>query len=129
MPVARTQVLPTLMPVIQVPDQNALEAKVVHFEDFDVTASSDTTSAMFLGGLLPWRLINESGGALTFTLRSARALNGTALVPYDQDVGAVRTLLVPDDADIELPTGLAGISWLVVVGSGAGSNITLVCRR
>lgn len=129
MTIARTKIEPTLMPLADVKNQNAIEGKVVHFEDFSVTDSSDTTAAMYLGGLLPWRLINESGGPITFTFNSARSLNGNALSPYDVDVQPVLTITLVDDGDIELDPGLSGIAWLVITGSAPADHITLICRR
>jgi hypothetical protein len=96
---------------------------------FSVTTSSDTTAAIPLSGMIPWRIINESGGSLTLTFYDALTKNGTALTPYDQDSDAISSITVGDDCSQELSSALAGCTHLVIVGSGAASGLTLVCRR
>lgn len=129
MPINRHTVLPTILSRLGAPADEAMEGMVVHFKDFPVTASSDTTSVMYLGGLLPWRIVNESGGALTFTFYDALAQDGTALTAADCDEVDVPALTVADDESVELPPGLSGITWLIVKAGGAGSHITVICRR
>jgi hypothetical protein len=124
---ARTQVAPTYLSPIGGLD--GIEGKVVHFQDFAVTTDADTTATMYLGGLLPWRIINESGGSATLTFYDARTLDGNELSLYDQDDVAVPSLTIGDDESMELPTAMAGCTWLVVKGGGAASGFTLVCRR
>lgn len=128
MTIARTQVLPSLKAPIGVPDAHCVEGMVVHFEDFTVTASSDTTAAMFMGGLIPRRIMNQSGAPATFTFYDARALNGTALNCYDYDQQLVETFTVPDGGSQELEgVGLNGLTWCVIVAAVAASGITMVC--
>lgn len=129
MTIARTKVDLILQPPVGVPDAHCIEGMVSMARNFSVTADSDTTCAIYCGGLIPWRLANESGGALTFTLYTAYEPDGTAITPYDQDDVAVATLTVGDDEDIELPTGLSGCLWLVIIAGAAADNITLLCRR
>jgi hypothetical protein len=129
MTVARTKIsLTTQMPAVSVSD-GQIQGAVATADDFAVTASSDSSAAIYIGGLIPWRLCNESGGSLTFTFKAARTLNGTALTPYDADGDGVVTMTLGDDCEGEIPSGLSGVLWLVIVGSGAGSGITLICKR
>ena len=127
MMLARTQVAPTYLSPIGGLD--GIEGKVVHFEDFAITTNADTTATMYLGGLLPWRIINESGGAATLTFYDARTLDGNELTLYDQDDVAVPSLTIGDDESMECPSAMAGCTWLVIKGGGAASGFTLVCRR
>lgn len=126
---ARTQVAPTIMTPVGVPDAHQIEGMVVHYEDFAVTTDADTTATMYVGGLIPWRIINESGGDATLTFYDARTLDGNELTLYDQDDVAVPALTIGDDESMELPTGMSGCTWLIVKGGGAASGFTLVCRR
>lgn len=128
MAVARTPVkLHVQAPAVTSDGQ--MQGLVATARNFSVTADSDTTCAIYVAGLIPWRLCNESGGALTFTLYSAYEEDGTAIAPYDQDVVAVPTITLGDDCDCELPSGLSGIQWLVIIAGAAADNITLVCMR
>ena len=129
MTVARTAPTPTLQPRVPVSPTHGIEGQVVHYADFAITDSSDTTVACYLGGLIPWRIINESGGAVTLTFYDALEQDGTALAVQDQDAVAVGTLAVADDESSELPTALAGCTWLVIVGASDADGLTLVCKR
>lgn len=129
MTIARTQIMPAIKPPLAVPDQHQIEGMIVHFEDFSITDSSDSSATMYLGGLIPWRIINESGSAATLTFYDSLSVDGTALAVQDQDAVPVPTLAVADDESSELPTSLAGCTWLVIVGAGAGDGFTLVCKR
>jgi len=129
MTIARTQIMPAIKPPLAVPDQHQIEGMIVHFEDFSITDSSDSSATMYLGGLIPWRVINESGSSAALTFYDALTVDGTALAAQDQDAAAVPTLAVGDDVSSELPTSLAGCTWLVIVGAAAGDNFTLVCKR
>jgi len=102
---------------------------VVHFEDFAVTTDADTTATMYLGGLVPWRIINESGGAATLTFYDSLSLDGTELSLVDQDDVAVSTMTIGDDESQEIPSAVAGCTWLVIKGAAAGDGFTLVCKR
>jgi len=126
---ARTQVPPTLMPPVAVPDRHQIEGMVVHFEDFAVTTDADKTATMYLGGLVPWRIINESGGAATLTFYDSLSLDGTELSLVDQDDVAVSTMTIGDDESQEIPSAVAGCTWLVIKGAAAGDGFTLVCKR
>ena len=126
---ARTQVAPTLMNPVGVPDAHQIEGMVVHYQDFAITTDADTTATMYVGGLIPWRIINESGGAATLTFYDARTLDGNELTLYDQDDVAVPAITIGDDESMEIPTGISGCTWLVVKGGSAASGFTLVCRR
>lgn len=96
---------------------------------FSVTDDEDTTASIVLGGLLPWRIVNESGGAATLTFYDAIAPDGTALAAYDEDGVAVAAMTIADDASEQCPTGLSGCTYLVVKGAAAADGFTLVCRR
>ena len=105
-----------------------MQGLVATARNFSVTDSSDTTAAIYCAGLIPWRLANESGGALTFTLYSAYEQDGTAISPHDSDLLDVPTITLADDADCEL-IGLGGVQWLVIIAGAAADNITLTCMR
>jgi hypothetical protein len=96
---------------------------------FSVTTSTDTTACIPLGGLIPWRLANESGGSATLTFYDAMTKNGTALAVYDQDSAAIGAITIGDDCSHELPSSLAGCTWLVIKGAGAADGFTLICKR
>ncbi len=129
MTIARTQIMPAIKPPLAVPDQHQIEGMIVHFEDFSITDSSDSSATMYLGGLIPWRIINESGSAATLTFYDALSLDGTALAVQDQDGNPVAALAVADDVSSELPMALAGCTMLVIKGAAAGDGFTLVCKR
>jgi hypothetical protein len=96
---------------------------------FDVTTDAATTDVIPLGGMIPWRVVNESGASATLTFYDALTVDGTALSPYDQDGVAVAAVTVGDDCSYELPSGLAGCTCLVIKGGSAADGFTLVCRR
>lgn len=127
--VSRTQVMPTVKSGVAWPDAQQIEGAVVHFEDFAVTTSTDSTAAMYIGGLVPWRVINESGAAATLTFYDARSVNGTALSLIDQDDIAVPSITIGDDESQELPSSMAGCTYLVVTGAAAADGFTVVCKR
>lgn len=106
-----------------------MEGKLVSFKNFSVTDDADTTAVMYLGGLLPWRIVNQSGASATFTFYSGIASDDDEITPYDCDSVAVPSYTVADDCDQELQPGLGGVLWLIVKGAAAADNITLICRR
>lgn len=127
---ARVQVAPhVLPPVVGIPDQHQIEGVVVHFEDFSITTDADTTAVMYVGGLIPWRIINETGGSVTLTFYDARSVDGNEFALVDQDDVAIAAITVGDDESQELPSGMAGCTYLIVKGGGAASGLTLVCKR
>lgn len=127
---ARTQVAPTVLPpIVGVADQHQIEGVIVHFQDFAVTTDADTTAVMYVGGLIPWRVINETGGAVTLTFYDARSINGNEFGLVDQDDVAIPSITVGDDESQELPSGMAGCTYLVVKGGSAADGLTLVCKR
>lgn len=126
---ARTQVRPTIMSSVGLMDEHQIEGAIVHFADFAITTNTDTTSAMYLGGLIPWRVINESGGAATLTFYDATSVDGTALSLVDQDDVAVPSITIGDDESQELPSAMAGCTVLVVKGAAAADGFTIVCKR
>ena len=126
---ARTQVPPTIMSSVGLVDDNQIEGAIVHFEDFAITTDADTTSAIYLGGLIPWRVINESGAAATLTFYDARSVTGTALAVVDQDDVAVSTMTIGDDESQELPSALAGCTVLIIKGAVAADGFTVVAKR
>lgn len=126
---ARTQVPPTIMSSVGLVDDNQIEGAIVHFEDFAITTDADTTSAIYLGGLIPWRVINESGAAATLTFYDARSVTGTALAVVDQDDVAVPTMTIGDDESQELPSALAGCTVLIIKGAVAADGFTVVAKR
>ena len=125
---ARTQVMPTVLSPVTIGDQQ-IEGAIVHFQDFSITTDEDTSAAMYLGGLIPWRVINESGAAATLTFYDARSLDATALSLVDQDDVAVPSVTIGDDESQELPTSIAGCTVLVVKGAAAADGFTVVCKR
>ena len=128
--VARTQVAPhVLPPIVGIADAHQIEGVIVHFEDFAVTTDADTTAVMYVGGLIPWRVINETGGAVTLTFYDSRSVNGNEFALVDQDDVAIPSITVGDDESQELPSGMAGCTYLIVKGGGAASGLTLVCKR
>lgn len=129
MTVARTQVQLNVQPPIGSTNLGAVEGVIAIAPSFSVTDSTDSTAAVYLGGLIPWRIINESGGAVTFTFYDALTLNGTALATQDQDSDTVPDLVVADDGSSEISSSLAGCTFLVIIADGAASGITLVCKR
>jgi hypothetical protein len=129
MSIARTAVPLTIQLPVGLSVDEGLEGKVAHAQSFAMTDSSDTTCAIYLGGLIPWRIINESGGAATFTFYDALLQDGTALAVQDADAAAIGTLAVADDESSELPIGLAGCTWLVITEAAGASGFTLVCKR
>jgi hypothetical protein len=96
---------------------------------FSVTADASTTAAIPLNGMIPWRVVNESGASATLTFYDALTLDGTALTANDEDGGDVAALTVGDDCSRRLPDSLSGCTWLVIKGGSAASGFTLVCRR
>jgi hypothetical protein len=96
---------------------------------FSVTTDATTTSVIPLGGMIPWRVVNESGASATLTFYDALTVDGTALTTYDQDSVAVAAITLGDDCSQELSSGLAGCTCLVIKGGSAASGFTLVCRR
>lgn len=96
---------------------------------FDVTTDTATTDVIPLSGMIPWRVVNESGASATLTFYDALTVTGTALTTYDQDGVAVAAVTVGDDCSYELPSGLAGCTCLVVTGAVGADGFTLVCRR
>jgi len=127
---ARTQVAPTVLPpIVGVADQHQIEGVIVHFQDFAVTTDADTTATMYVGGLIPWRVINETGGAVTLTFYDSRSVSGSEFALVDQDDGAIPSITVGDDESQELPSGMAGCTYLVVKGGAAADGLTLVCKR
>ena len=130
MMLARTQVSPhVLPPVVGIADAHQIEGVIVHFEDFAITTDADTTATMYVGGLIPWRVINETGGAVTLTFYDSRSINGNEFALVDQDDVAIPSITVSDDESQELPSGMAGCTYLVVKGGGAADGLTLVCKR
>jgi hypothetical protein len=128
MPVARTKVsLAVQPPACSAPD-GQMQGLIAMARNFSITDSADTTAAIYVGGMVPCRLANESGGALTFTLYTAYQQDGTAITPYDADVVALTTVTLGDDCDCELVLGI-GIQWLVIIAGAAADNITLTCMR
>lgn len=128
MPVARTAVPLLIQPSIGLPSEQCIEGTVAIAADFAITDSSDSTVAIYLGGLIPWEISNESGASATFTFANAITQNGTALTKYDGDGVAVAALTLGDDCSQEL-AGLSGCSWLVITGAAAGSHFSLKCMR
>lgn len=126
---ARTQVPPTILSSVGLVDDNQIEGAIVHFEDFSITTDADTTSAIYLGGLIPWRVINESGASATLTFYDARSVSGTALAVVDQDDVAVPTMTIGDDESQELPNSLAGCTVLIIKGAVAADGFTVVAKR
>lgn len=126
---ARTQVAPTLLGPVSMPDRHQIEGMCVHFADFSITTDADTTATMYLGGLIPWRVINESGDAATLTFYDAMTLDGNELSLVDQDDVAVPTMTIGDDESQEIPSAVAGCTWLVIKGAAAGDHFTVVCKR
>ena len=129
MMLARTQVSPPLHPSIAEVGGQRMEGLLVSFDDFAVTTDADTTATMYIGGLIPWRVINETGGAVTLTFYDARSANGNELALVDQDDVAIPSITVGDDESQELPSGMAGCMYLIVKGGGAADGLTLVCKR
>lgn len=129
MTIARTPARLEIQPSIGMPDRQCIEGTVALASDFSITASSDTTVAIYMGGLIPWRIMNESGGAVTVTLYDAKTINGTALSPKDADGIAPAAITLADDESRELPPGYSGVTWLVIVGSAAADNISLKAMR
>jgi hypothetical protein len=126
---ARTQVEPTLHPAIAEVGGQRMEGLLVSFDDFAITTDADTTATMYIGGLIPWRVINETGGAVTLTFYDARSADGNELALVDQDDVAIPSITVGDDESQELPSGMAGCMYLVVKGGAAADGVTLVCKR
>ena len=129
MMLARTQVEPTLHPAIAEVRGQRMEGLLVSFDDFSVTTDADTTATMYIGGLIPWRVINETGGAVTLTFYDARSAAGNEFALVDQDDVAIPSITVGDDESQELPSGMAGCMYLVVKGGAAADGVTLVCKR
>ena len=118
-----------VQPPLAIPDAHCIEGMVAVAADFSVTDSAATTAIFYLGGLIPWRVINESGGAATLTFTDATSLTGTSLATFDEDGGAIPTMTIADDASEHCPPGLDGVTYLIVTGAAAGDHFTLVCRR
>jgi hypothetical protein len=96
---------------------------------FSVTTNAGTTAVIPLSGLIPWRIINEGDSSVTLTFFDALTEDGTALTTYDEDNAEIPAVVVADSSSRALPSGLAGCTFLVVTGSGAASDLTLVCKR
>ena len=121
--------------VVDIPEQGesltravAIKGAVANFA-FSATDSESTTAVIPLGGMIPWRIVNESGASATLTFYDALTEDGTALSTYDQDSVAVGSITVGDDCSHELPSGLAGCTCLVIVAATDADGFTLVCRR
>lgn len=129
MPVARTAVPLKIQNPVGLALDGGMEGMVAHAQSFTITTSSDTTAAIYLGGLIPWRIINASGSSETLTFYDALTQDGTALAAQDEDAAPVATLVVADNTSSKLPPGLDGCTWLVIAGDGGGAGFTLVCKR
>lgn len=121
--------------IVDIPEQGesltravAIKGAVANFA-FSATDDAATTAVIPLSGMIPWRIVNESGASATLTFYDALTVDGTALTTYDQDSVAVGSITVGDDCSQELSSGLAGCTCLVVVVGTDADGFTLVCRR
>ena len=128
MTVARTQASLVVANGLGMADGNTFEGIIAHALDFAITASTDTTVAIYCAGAIPWRLVNNSGGPITVTLYDALTQNGVANDLTDSDGGAVPTRVMADHESWEI-TGAAGVTWLVIKGSAAASGFSLTVKR
>ena len=129
MTIARTRIPLALQLGVGADDPDKIEGKVAIASSFSITDDSDTTAAIYVGGLIPWEICNESGGSVTLTFAHALEQNGTALTKYDEDSVAVPDMTLADDGSQSIPSALAGIQWLIITGGADASGLTLVCKR
>ena len=129
MAIDRTLVPLQLQLGIGASDPDKIEGKVAIASNFAVTDDSDTTAAIYVGGTIPWEIVNESGGAATLTFTHALTLNGTSLAKTDEDSVATTVITLADDGSQQMPSSLSGVLYLVITAASPASGFTLICKR
>lgn len=94
-----------------------------------LTASEGTTTPICMAGWTHGRILNISGASITVTYYDARTAGGNALTTYDEDAVAVAAQTVPNNASMALPSGLAGVTWLIPVLSSGTASVYFTFAR
>ena len=95
-----------------------------------LTTDLATTAVVNVGGRCTGRIRNRSGGALTLTFYEADSQEGEAALCRDEDGGSCAKTLA-DNESWPIPSGIAGVEWLVILSSGAAAAglVTMVIWR
>jgi hypothetical protein len=125
---SRTQIPLVIQPPLGMADANSIEGVVAKTEQFSITTDADTTAVIYMAGLIPWRLHNESGGAVTVTLYDAGEKDGAELTIYDVDNQPIAAFSVADGGSVDI-SDAAGVLHLVIKGGAAASGLRLVAKR
>lgn len=125
---ARTLIPLVIQPPLGMADQNCIEGVVAKTDQFSITTDVDTTAVIYIGGLIPWRLHNESGGAVTVTLYDAGTKDGAELTIYDVDDQPIAAFSVADGGSVDI-SDAAGVLHLIVKGGTAASGLRVVAKR
>ena len=109
-------------------ESNVFQGAVAKTEQFAITTDADTTAVIYMGGLFPWGLHNESADAVTVTLYDAGTVDGDELTCYDVDNIAKASFSIAADGSVDI-SDVAGVLYLVIKGGAAASGMRLVARR
>ena len=129
MPVVRTEVRVVVLPSVGAALHTVIEGIVALTDSFSVTTSTDTSAVFYVGGAIPVRLFNNSGSAVTLTIKDATTLNGVANDVKDENGNAWGPFTLADGESRSLPAGGFGITYAVVIGSAATSGIRCKLMR
>lgn len=124
---ARTEVKLHIQPSIG-SGVSGFEGTVAKTDLFAVTDDEATTAIVYMGGLLPWKVHNETGDAITLSMYDAGAVDGAALTSYDVDDVAFASVTMADGTSYDI-SDLAGCLYVIVVGSVAASGLRMIARR
>lgn len=124
---ARTEVKLHVQPSIS-NGLSCFEGVVAKTDLFAVTTDEATTSVIYMGGLMPWKIHNETGDAITLSMYDAGAVDGTALTSHDIDDIAFASITMADGTSYDI-SDLAGCLYVIVVGSVAADGLRMIARR
>lgn len=129
MTIARTEIPVSVLPSVGPHTHSVIEGIAAITDSFAVTTSTDTSAAFFVGGAIPMRLMNNSGGVVSLTIADAPTLNGVANAIKDEDGQAWGPFTLADGESRALPAGGMGITYAVVTGSAPASGIRCKMMR
>lgn len=96
--------------------------------DADLTNDAATTAEIDMRPFSHGTVQNVTGSAVTVTYYAAGLAQGTAYALYDQD-GVAVTQTLASASITELPSAVAGVSFLVPVSDAATDTLTFVLKR
>ena len=108
---------------------NSISGAALDYTSVVVTNSAASTAVLPKVGYAFGCVENNTGDALTITWWGQLSATGTAYALKDQDGVAVTSVIAADDTIQELPSAIAGVPFLVPVGSVASATVAIHLER